>query len=67
MINPKESDAEEIMKDFQELIDHAKSEIPEFFGQFEAYASAQAEMESFRTYLDIINDTPNVVTANRAS
>lgn len=67
MINSKESDADEITKDFQELVDRANREIPELSGQLETYVSAQAEMESFRAYLDLINDTPTVVTANRAS
>ncbi len=67
MISRRKPDADEIMRDFDELIAHATKEAPEALGQMEAYAAAQVEMESFRAFLDIIHDTPTVVTANRAT
>jgi hypothetical protein len=67
MIDPIDTNAEDILKGFQELIDRANSEIPEIAGQVEAYTLVQAEVESFRAYLEIINGRPAVVTANRAS
>jgi hypothetical protein len=67
MTSGPNSEADKIMKEFQEMVEAARVENSEISAQIETYAAAQAEMESFRAYLSLINETPNVVTANKAS
>ena len=58
---------EQIMKEFEKLVEAAQKEYPELRNQIETFAASEVQMESFRAYLDLMNDTPAVVTANTAS
>jgi len=58
--------AEQVMKEFEKLVEAAQREYPDLLNQVETFAASEVQMESFRAYLDLVNDIPAVVTANTA-
>lgn len=58
---------EQVLKEFEKLVEAAQKEFPDLLNQMETFAASEVQLESFRAYLDLMNDTPVVVTANTAS
>lgn len=50
--------------DFEKL---AKKEYPDISEQMEVYTATRIEIENYEAYLNLINETPTVVTANSAT
>lgn len=57
---------EQVMNEFEKLVEAAQKEYPELLNQMKTFAASEVQMESFRAYLDLMNVTPAVVTANAA-
>ncbi|MBX3243133.1 MAG: hypothetical protein KF685_01540 [Acidobacteria bacterium] len=66
MINNAETN-ETIVRDFEEIIKAAEENYPGLTKEFEVFTSGQVEMESFFSYLELMYETPTVVTANQAT
>lgn len=56
-----------ISRDFDEILDAAERAYPGLSQEIEVFSAHQVEMESYYAYLELMNETPAVVTANRAT
>lgn len=55
-----------IEEGYQQMVDAAEALFPGISAQMATYTNNKADLESFQAYLDLINETPTVVTANSA-